>query len=119
MFFFFFFYWYCDPRVLHLLTHLFPTPPSSDPLPRPGRHPQRGAFCSTLDATQHGPCHQSPHGAEQFHADDLAGVSQTDPAPQQYPAAVRRSEEHTSELQALMRISNAVFCLKKKKQNST
>src|SRR3546814_4931606 len=27
-----------------------------------------------------------------------------------------RSEEHTSELQSLMRISYAVFCLKKKKQ---
>src|SRR3546814_8503387 len=32
----------------------------------------------------------------------------------------RRSEEHTSELQSLMRISYAVFCLKKKKnQNRT
>src|SRR3546814_7289497 len=30
----------------------------------------------------------------------------------------RRSEEHTSELQSLMRISYAVFCLKKKKQIS-
>src|SRR3546814_10337125 len=30
-----------------------------------------------------------------------------------------RSEEHTSELQSLMRISYAVFCLKKKKQNRT
>src|SRR3546814_4889708 len=30
--------------------------------------------------------------------------------------ASRRSEEHTSELQSLMRISYAVFCLKKKKQ---
>src|SRR3546814_7776894 len=28
-----------------------------------------------------------------------------------------RSEEHTSELQSLMRISYAVFCLKKKKSN--
>src|SRR3546814_959852 len=28
----------------------------------------------------------------------------------------RRSEEHTSELQSLMRISYAVFCLKKKKK---
>src|SRR3546814_8312696 len=28
-----------------------------------------------------------------------------------------RSEEHTSELQSLMRISYAVFCLKKKKNN--
>src|SRR3546814_3338709 len=32
---------------------------------------------------------------------------------------VRRSEEHTSELQSLMRISYAVFCLKKKKKSST
>src|SRR3546814_5232310 len=30
-----------------------------------------------------------------------------------------RSEEHTSELQSLMRISYAVFCLKKKKQKPT
>src|SRR3546814_6214631 len=30
-----------------------------------------------------------------------------------------RSEEHTSELQSLMRISYAVFCLKKKKKNET
>src|SRR3546814_3630733 len=31
----------------------------------------------------------------------------------------RGSEEHTSELQSLMRISYAVFCLKKKKDNLT
>src|SRR3546814_9861195 len=31
-------------------------------------------------------------------------------------ACGRRSEEHTTELQSLMRISYAVFCLKKKKQ---
>src|SRR3546814_5394577 len=31
---------------------------------------------------------------------------------------VGRSEEHTSELQSLMRISYAVFCLKKKKQKT-
>src|SRR3546814_5882810 len=30
-----------------------------------------------------------------------------------------RSEEHTSELQSLLRISYAVFCLKKKKKNQT
>src|SRR3546814_7765640 len=30
----------------------------------------------------------------------------------------RRSEEHTSELQSLMRSSYAVFCLKKKKKNT-
>src|SRR3546814_1890377 len=32
---------------------------------------------------------------------------------------VRRSEEHTSELQSLMRSSYAVFCLKKTNQNET
>src|SRR3546814_9718340 len=34
-------------------------------------------------------------------------------------ALADRSEEHTSELQSLMRISYAVFCLKKKKKNKT
>src|SRR3546814_6724137 len=39
---------------------------------------------------------------------------------QSYPfAAPRRSEEHTSELQSLMRISSAVFCMKKKKIHHT
>src|SRR3546814_7261264 len=33
-----------------------------------------------------------------------------------YKLLFNRSEEHTSELQSLMRISYAVFCLKKKKQ---
>src|SRR3546814_6744377 len=33
--------------------------------------------------------------------------------------ARHRSEEHTSELQSLMRISYAVFCLKKKKEQDT
>src|SRR3546814_7543880 len=32
------------------------------------------------------------------------------------PATIIRSEEHTSELQSLMRISYAVFCLKNKKE---
>src|SRR3546814_7637980 len=38
------------------------------------------------------------------------------PAPDGQQAA--RSEEHTSELQSLMRISSAVFCLKKKKRHT-
>src|SRR3546814_5424021 len=37
------------------------------------------------------------------------------PQPDRDPVRRRRSEEHTSELQSLMRISYAVFCLKKKK----
>src|SRR3546814_8028474 len=34
------------------------------------------------------------------------------------PRAAERSEEHTSELQSLMRISYAVFCLKKKNKHT-
>src|SRR3546814_9281162 len=44
-----------------------------------------------------------------------AGTSRIEIAQRRGPQAVRaRSEEHTSELQSLMRISYAVFCLKKK-----
>src|SRR3546814_8798012 len=38
------------------------------------------------------------------------------PKAERLPFLPRRSEEHTSELQSLMRISYAVFCLKKKKR---
>src|SRR3546814_1945128 len=42
--------------------------------------------------------------------------SEESPAPGRWaPRPRARSEEHTSELQSLMRISYAVFCLKKKK----
>src|SRR3546814_1041786 len=59
------------------------------------------------------------------------GQSRTDAAPSRRltrpnsrPLELRapgtaRSEEHTSELQSLMRISYAVFCLKKKKKGQT
>src|SRR3546814_9702869 len=43
-------------------------------------------------------------------------VAVVDGAPRQ---SLLRSEEHTSELQSLMRISYAVFCLKKKKLINT
>src|SRR3546814_9944975 len=56
---------------------------------------------------------------EQVRGDGIWLTSSTSPRP---PAArpgvawgCTRSEEHTSELQSLMRISYAVFCLKKKK----
>src|SRR3546814_6817490 len=45
---------------------------------------------------------------EMAHAGELPGVTKSS----------WRSEEHTSELQSLMRISYAVFCLKKKKNTS-
>src|SRR3546814_7685475 len=45
---------------------------------------------------------------------DLVRRSKADPADFGSQCVVGRSEEHTSELQSLMRISYAVFCLKKK-----
>src|SRR3546814_3897160 len=44
-----------------------------------------------------------------------AGKSERSDARLGYRSGHYRSEEHTSELQSLMRISYAVFCLKKKK----
>src|SRR3546814_963346 len=56
---------------------------------------------------------------EQFFYGKGAGGHPTGSAVLSDIAALRyRSEEHTSELQSLMRISYAVFCLKKKKQQN-
>src|SRR3546814_9697119 len=54
---------------------------------------------------------QSPHG-------ECSGFVIPDASPPTIQRAMgtARSEEHTSELQSLMRISYAVFCLKKKKK---
>src|SRR3546814_8841577 len=55
-----------------------------------------------------------------FHGNPLGsllhGTRHASPVPRVEPRKRRRSEEHTSELQSLMRISYAVFCLKKKKK---
>src|SRR3546814_3954095 len=45
----------------------------------------------------------------------LLHLSNCDPTIGEDMVIIMRSEEHTSELQSLMRISYAVFCLKKKK----
>src|SRR3546814_9452232 len=55
--------------------------------------------------------------AEPPNALKLMGNTICEHAPSAF--AIRRSEEHTSELQSLMRISYAVFCLKKKKNKQT
>src|SRR3546814_5813495 len=74
--------------------------------------------------------HRDPHFGEDFEqtvvdrlAETQAAVVETQLAEQAARLAIGdrrlgqiRSEEHTSELQSLMRISYAVFCLKKKKQ---
>src|SRR3546814_5858895 len=67
----------------------------------------------------------SPQGARDSCLAVQAGGSRAAPGADQHPrraggpgaADLQRSEEHTSELQSLMRISYAVFCLKKKKKS--
>src|SRR3546814_9157916 len=48
-----------------------------------------------------------------------SGIAELLEAGMEPVAADPRSEEHTSELQSLMRISYAVFCLKKKNNNTS
>src|SRR3546814_10464023 len=72
--------------------------------------PDHGA--GTRDADRERAVEQRVDGAEEHALVDLAaraGVGR-DPG----PVRAGRSEEHTSELQSLMRISYAVFCLNKK-----
>src|SRR3546814_1405518 len=62
-------------------------------------------------------------GAAEVYLNIAGGYRLTDPAADLAVAAAlisafSRSEEHTSELQSLMRISYAVFCLKKKQTSS-
>src|SRR3546814_6459960 len=62
------------------------------------------------------PLMQRAHGGHQ--RDSLPGARRA-ASPQGGDGFAQRSEEHTSELQSLMRISYAVFCLKKKKHKQT
>src|SRR3546814_5168551 len=59
--------------------------------------------------------HLRPDRRHRRGADDVAARATWRPAQLGLPLLLARSEEHTSELQSLMRISYAVFCLKKKK----
>src|SRR3546814_4065600 len=53
-------------------------------------------------------------GVDDVLVDAVAGVTASNTGVAGVAGAVTRSEEHTSELQSLLRISYAVFCLKKK-----
>src|SRR3546814_10477283 len=83
--------------------------------------------CSSLEALPHlDCCHGSwftPASVCQTWRKSVAACRQVASGSRPYhpkPAPTpTRSEEHTSELQSLMRISYAVFCLKKKKINKT
>src|SRR3546814_16036497 len=110
----FFFYRYGDHRELHEQTHSFPTRRSSEltgppdsagaamtllirPLPRPLRLRSAPSMVSLPAKMRSVPPEPAACGSAQSTSWKRL-----------------RSEEHTSELQSLMRISYAVFCLKKK-----
>src|SRR3546814_9438687 len=76
------------------------------PAPRPDRHHQTSAA-----VVVHRRC-----GARQYRRMDIPAQGGSRRTTQ---ILADRSEEHTSELQSLMRISYAVFCLKKKKPIKT
>src|SRR3546814_7353257 len=102
---------WADPRLIRRPRHL--------PARRARAHEPFGAR-----HRQHG---LRRRGAELVGKEQAAGAELVEDLRQQrlteHEAALAapelRSEEHTSELQSLMRISYAVFCLKKKKQINT
>src|SRR3546814_16218501 len=97
------------------------------------RRPPRSTRTDTLFPTRRSSDlfrRQRAHGAAQFGGvrDHVARVAGMELADRDHGGIQRidgprhdrlRSEEHTSELQSLMRISYAVFCLKKKKHKTT
>src|SRR3546814_2547389 len=111
---------YGDQLELHVLTHSVPTRRSSDLAPMCVQSGASAMACPRPDS----PSSTSSEPVMPCRASMAAST----PASAARPACsgldiesrrnACRSEEHTSELQSLMRISYAVFCLKKKKTTS-
>src|SRR3546814_7250702 len=112
----------CTHRDRHVLTHSFPTR-------RPSGLLTGWPVLLVVDAEGAGQSVAAvAHGLATFPgAPPVAGVIVNRVASDRHAAMIAegfgvldlplRSEEHTSELQSLIRISYAVFCLKKKKHN--
>src|SRR3546814_1804704 len=81
--------------------------------------PSRDLLLAAYPALADQPWLVIPHGHYQGRVATPPSLPRVYPAGPDHLAFIgrvkRRSEEHTSELQSLMRISYAVFCLKKKK----
>src|SRR3546814_20556332 len=104
----FLFYLYGVHRDLHVLTHSFPPRRSSDlPARRMFRPAEIGGRSALALGRASAIAPRGPHGRARQRAISCTRLKASQ-------AGVARSEEHTSELQSLMRISYAVFCLKKK-----
>src|SRR3546814_20645764 len=98
-----------DPHIITVLTRSSPTRRDCDPKPTvaPPRH-------NGPSLPRH---RQSPGSSPppRFPASAASSVQNSSVAKALVSPRGWRSEEHTSELQSLMRISYAVFCLKKKR----
>src|SRR3546814_1769549 len=121
-----------DHRDLHVLTHSFPTRRSSDLCAPEGENlvfPSRLPLHENADVIGEWSLalvkfHMSLHAEGTVLIIDESDTAQPAVVPAFFDANFDfglsgyvhpdRSEEHTSELQSLMRISYAVFCLKKK-----
>src|SRR3546814_3312058 len=94
----------CMPNTMSTSMEPMASNPISISLMRPPLHRSAKAVAQVLPCEQRilDCCEQRTNKNHQVH----------------WPSG-ERSEEHTSELQSLMRISYAVFCLKKKKTTTT
>src|SRR3546814_8462776 len=82
---------------------------------------ERAGFAAISGLGRHSQTDRLPHRPRRY--PDVGASDEGRSGRLSYQAGSRsdlagRSEEHTSELQSLMRISYAVFCLKKKTQNT-
>src|SRR3546814_4870596 len=88
--------------------------PQVPPVPRPGLLAHDDEALEVGGCREHaGGDRAADHGEARLRA---LAVQLVEQAGRQDGVAEARSEEHTSELQSLLRISYAVFCLKKKKE---
>src|SRR3546814_8214112 len=115
------FFWFKlngDPRDLHVRTPSFPPRRSSDLWSfRHLRLPSAACIQYRMDLLRAKfigvPAQHPPQGAPSYRSGPVCRQ-----AGEYLGQFASRSEEHTSELQSLMRISYAVFCLKKKNKHT-
>src|SRR3546814_10078570 len=103
-----------DPHAGHSLAEPQTQDPHADHAPGQSSNPHAGHAMPSMSQTQAPPVAPPPPAA--FSGPEHAGTTIFDQ--ELFLRKRERSEEHTSELQSLMRISYAVFCLKKKKQQT-
>src|SRR3546814_2923773 len=126
-------YGYSDHRDLHVLTPSFPTRRSTDlqrvrnddEQAQPARNLRpaearvaQKAFVAPLADALDLRCLRAAALKEARHQSVSSSSRAIDRNSSGETRIAARSEEHTSELQSLMRISYAVFCLKKKKHET-